>query len=225
MANSVTFRRDYYTLFSSFWCLGCWMAILTFSARNLFPSLSTVIFNFMIAFTFLLFLLSILALLFERRRIITISQTGLHFFTANPFSDNTLFLEWKHIKKAEIANRESLNIVFSHNFFSSARLNRDTLVISLNSPLDPEREERFRRITSKLLSSDQLMSKDDKTEIWVTHPPRYGFNAVLKELSKYTQTPKPLDNSKQVTKTLIQDFLTHVILWPGVLIYLYFINR
>jgi hypothetical protein len=169
--------------------------------------------------------MSILALFFERRKIAVIDQSGLHLFTASPFADNEFVIDWKDIRKAEIASRETCKIVFIHNFFSKARFNFDTLVIHLNSPLPPQKAERFRQITSKWLSSEQLMSNDDKSEIWVTYGPRYGFNAILKELSKYTKTPPVIsDNSKEIAKAMSQHFVTHVLLFPGLLLYSYFVG-
>lgn len=221
MNDGVTFKRDNYPIWTALWSLGFAGAGLLFVAKRFIPSIPTPFINFLTALTYLLVVISIIVLFFDRRRILSITQNGLHLFTGRPFQNDSFFIGWKEIKMAEVANRESMKISFPRYFMYSAMLNRDTLTFHLHSPLDSKRSEQFDRITSKLLSPDQLMSNDSKTEIWITVQPREGFGAVLTELSKYVETKKSDKFPGVSTTTQFFHLIDQVLLPVGVLVLLY----
>lgn len=222
MDDGVTFKRDNYPALTALWGLGFAGAGLLFVTKKFIPSMPTPFINWLTVFTYILGVISIIVLFFDNRKILSITQNGLYLFTGRPFSDDSFFVDWKEIKKAEVANRESMKICLPRQFMYSARINRDTLTIHLNSPLNSKRTEQFNQITSKLLSSDQLMSNDSKTEIWITLQPRDGFGGVLTELSKYVETKKSGNFNGGVNNTTQFFHLINQILLPvGVLILLY----
>jgi hypothetical protein len=221
MANSVTFKRDYYPILVASWIICFWGAGLTLLAKSLVPY-PVPVFNFILVLAGFSFLVGILALIFERSKIISIDQNGLRLYAATLFPSSEFFIDWKDIKRADIANRETHYITFFRAFPPIRKMSQDTLVIYLKSYLDPVKSSRFENENSSFFSSNQSMFNKEKNEVWITHPPRGGFQAVLKELSKYIEIPGFNYNAEEEASiTRLSNLMANLILLSGFLLFLY----
>ena len=213
------FWSNYRTIWEALWFLG----MLGFLSTYLFSRYGK-FFPVLFVFTFLVYFIGALSIVFGRKRLVSIKITRITLYPGFPgFSPILINLE--EIKNIRVAPKPQKMYFNRFGFVNEIEL--DALIFTLNAPLTGRRENIVNSIKSSIFSNySQIDTNKTKNEIWLKNPPRKGFDEILSTLSNLV----PLTSNFHPPKTLILmrilGFVFYFILIVSFLawVYLYAVN-